>query len=422
MGVGFYIIGLLFFGSLNTLTTKVQFQIKSVGRDGEEKYFQKPWFEAIVMFLGMTTIIFFYWYKLSKQKPTNPDALSQGLIDGEQKKPSAWKVSLYIIAPAACDLLASCLCFIGLLYTTASVWQMLRGSMIVFSAILSVIFLKRKLYAFHWVGVSLCSAAIVMVGFASMKSDNGMPEEEFSQEVMGMGLIIIGQLIQASQIILEEALLKNISVDPLQIVGMEGVWGSILLVFVGMPLLYWLPGKDGGHVEDSIDTLIMIKNSTTLQAIIFFYWVSILTYNVSGMMVTQSLSGVVRCMLEAARTACIWLVDLFVFYYITPNFGEHWDNWSYLQLFGFVTLVTGTAIYSNVIQLPGFEYPASVAAQHKVDESKFVSPSLVLMMSPNLPPKKPKTDYQSLSADHDTPTVEFYSVSVPGKDKGNRDF
>lgn len=44
---------------------------------------------------------------------------------------------------------------IGLVIVNASVWQMLRGSIIVFTGILSVLFLKRKLKCFHWVGILL---------------------------------------------------------------------------------------------------------------------------------------------------------------------------------------------------------------------------------------------------------------------------
>jgi drug/metabolite transporter (DMT)-like permease len=45
---------------------------------------------------------------------------------------------------------------VGLLYVTGSVYQMLRGSNILFTGLLSWMFLKRKLYAFHWIGMVLC--------------------------------------------------------------------------------------------------------------------------------------------------------------------------------------------------------------------------------------------------------------------------
>jgi len=82
-------------------------------------------------------------------------------------------------------------------------------------------------------------------------------------------------------------------------------------------------------MEDSWDTLVMISNSGALQGIIVLYWFSILTYNVSAMYVTKALSGVQRCMIEAARTACIWAVNLVLYYYVTDGkFGEHWDQYS----------------------------------------------------------------------------------------------
>lgn len=53
---------------------------------------------------------------------------------------------------------------------TASVYQMLRGSIIVFSGVLSVIFLKRKLYINNWLGMALATGGIVLVGYASLQN------------------------------------------------------------------------------------------------------------------------------------------------------------------------------------------------------------------------------------------------------------
>lgn len=44
---------------------------------------------------------------------------------------------------------------------------MLRGIVVVFSAILSVIFLKAKLYYHKWVGVILILAGLSVVGLSS---------------------------------------------------------------------------------------------------------------------------------------------------------------------------------------------------------------------------------------------------------------
>ena len=47
---------------------------------------------------------------------------------------------------SAFDLAASTLGFIGLLYINASIWQILRGSQIIFSALFSILFLDRVMH------------------------------------------------------------------------------------------------------------------------------------------------------------------------------------------------------------------------------------------------------------------------------------
>jgi hypothetical protein len=43
--------------------------------------------------------------------------------------------------------------------------------------------------------------------------------------------------------IVEEVLLKKRRYPPLNVVGMEGVFGILLMVLVVLPLLYIIPGK-----------------------------------------------------------------------------------------------------------------------------------------------------------------------------------
>lgn len=82
--------------------------------------------------------------------------------------------------PAMCDMTATTLMYIGLLLvftfsirtfriliiyqTTPSVYQMLRGMIVVFTGLLSWMFLGRRLYAFQWVGMFL-----IIVGYVYYK-------------------------------------------------------------------------------------------------------------------------------------------------------------------------------------------------------------------------------------------------------------
>lgn len=64
------------------------------------------------------------------------------------------------------------------------------------------------------------------------------------------------QAVQAAQITFEDFFLSSMDISPLKIVGFEGLWGSLAMVVVLLPLVQHLPGAEGGGLhEDSIDTL-----------------------------------------------------------------------------------------------------------------------------------------------------------------------
>ena len=371
-----YIIGLLVFGSLNTLTTKIQFELSSVGVDGTEKHFKKPWFGTLTMFLGMVIVLGIHFINVMIRQNKKSNDKEVHLLESASKKASIkeatfWEASKLIAIPAILDLLATAMCFVGILYNSASVFQMLRGSMIIFSACLSVVVLRKKLHAYHWTGVGICCLAIVVVGYSNMMASsaaevtaNTVPQ---SKVVFGMALIIVGQVIQASQVVLEEKLLRGYTIEPFQIVGMEGVWGSLAMLLIFFPALYLMPGSDvGGSQENLYDTIVMMSNNKSLQYLVLLYVFSVFTYNMSGMLVTYALSAVHRTMLEASRTAVIWMVDLVIHYWICPSssFGETWTSWSWLQLAGFALLILGQSIYSELVKLPGFYYPPRPIVAH----------------------------------------------------------
>lgn len=365
-----YILGLLVFGSLNTLTTKIQFEMVSVGIDGESKHFQKPWFGTLTMFLGMCIVLVIHFINVAmrakKVDEKRIHLLETGNSANVESVPSFWKAAKLISIPAILDLVATGFCFIGLLSVPASVSQLMRASMIIFSAILSVTFLKRKLLGYHWFGVFLCTLAIALVGYANMMAANTesgpvdphRPSQ--SMVLFGMALIVLGQIVQASQVVFEEKLLRGYSIEPFHIVGMEGCVGTIAMILIVFPILYLVPGNDAGNTaENLIDTFAMLQNSRSLQYLVLLYIFSVFTYNMSGILVTYALSAVHRTMLEASRTAVIWIIDLVIHYWIAPtsSYGEVWTVWSWLQLAGFGVLILGQSVYSEIIKVPGFYYP-----------------------------------------------------------------
>ena len=163
-------------------------------------------------------------------------------------------------------------------------------------------------------------------------------------------------------------------IPPLKIVGYEGLFGSIAMIFVMLPIVQHLPGPEGGGIhEDSKDTWHMITHTPSIATVIGLDAIALLAYNVSGMCVTGHLGAVFRTVLETTRyiilethvlvyayvfliihiyiidiyfvffslfalnrTLFVWLVDLLLFY--TPlgfgRLGEEWTWHSWIQAAG----------------------------------------------------------------------------------------
>ena len=80
----------------------------------------------------------------------------------------SWGSFFICLLPAICDLGGTTLSGIGLLFTSASVFQMLRGSIIVFTGALSVVFLGRKLATFQVFGMFCTVVGVTIVGMSSL--------------------------------------------------------------------------------------------------------------------------------------------------------------------------------------------------------------------------------------------------------------
>jgi hypothetical protein len=146
----------------------------------------------------------------------------------------------------------------------------------------------------------------------------------------------------------EKVMTMDIPSPPLLLIGMEGLWGTVLCLLVVYPLVYYLPGEDHGSYEDPFNTIHMIMNSKTIQNAFIIYFVVIFLYNLFAVMVTFLLNSVWHAILDNFRPITVWMTDLFIFYVITSSgdFGEPWTKWSWIQVFGMTVLLYGTAVYN----------------------------------------------------------------------------
>ncbi|KAK4058649.1 hypothetical protein OIO90_000093 [Microbotryomycetes sp. JL221] len=113
-----------------------------------------------------------------------------------------WRTSLLFWAPAACDICGTTAMNVGLLLVPVSIYQMLRGALVLWVGVFSVIFLHRKLTRAQWVALATVMAGIAIVGASSLigpaepaidKADAA--EEAAANPLAGVMLIVAAQVL-----------------------------------------------------------------------------------------------------------------------------------------------------------------------------------------------------------------------------------
>lgn len=153
--------------------------VDSRGTDGTARKFDHPFVQATAMFFGETLCFIVYKSMLTYY-------LRSGRAD--EDLPDTIKGNrgfnpLIFLPPALCDMTATSLMYIGLNMTSSASFQMLRGALIVFTGVLSVVFLKRKLRWFHWLGIFLVTGGLVIVGLNDILTNKS---GDFKKVIIGM--------------------------------------------------------------------------------------------------------------------------------------------------------------------------------------------------------------------------------------------
>jgi len=167
VGMRLYMVmlGMFLTGTAGTILTK--WQNSMVGEntpaydhpDRLAKY-THPYVQSANMFIGEFLCLLVYlsknaFYRRSQQTPPSDD---------HQKRVNP----LLMAIPAAFDMVGSALMNLALTMIPASIYQMLRGTLIIVIAGMSILFLKRKLFRHHWTSIAVICLGLALVGLAAV--------------------------------------------------------------------------------------------------------------------------------------------------------------------------------------------------------------------------------------------------------------
>ncbi|XP_073349530.1 solute carrier family 35 member F6 [Pagrus major] len=320
-------------GSLNTLSAKWADMFSAKGcHDDPEHPFSHPFVQAVGMFLGeLSCLAVFYILLCHDRRRPEPT-----MNPGQSFNP------LLFFPPAMCDMTATSIMYVALNMTSASSFQMLRGAVIIFTGLLSVAFLGRRLAPSQWVGILTTILGLVIVGLADFFSGHRDDEHKLSDVITGDLLIIMAQVIVSVQMVLEEKFVYKHDVHPLRAVGTEGFFGFVVLSLLLIPMYFISVGGFSDNprqvLEDALDAFCQIGHKPLILLALLGNTVSIAFFNFAGISVTKEISATTRMVLDSLRTLVIWVVSL----------GLGWEQFHGLQVLGFLVLLLGTALYNGL--------------------------------------------------------------------------
>jgi drug/metabolite transporter (DMT)-like permease len=236
------------------------------------------------------------------------------------------------------DWTATTLVNMAYMLIAASVVQMTRGAIVIFTCLFSVAFLGKRQHRYHIVGVFLVFVGITLVSLSTFSNPSAENKAGGLAHLFGISLCIGAQVFQASMLVYEEKIMSKFTVPPLQVVGMEGTFG----ILFGIVLLFVLNAAD---VESTPAAYYQMTHSGPLFFAVVASIFSIAFFNFAGVTVTQRASAVARSTIDVSRTILIWAVEL--------SLG--WNSFNTLQFAGFVVLAIGTMLYNRIIILPQLE-------------------------------------------------------------------
>ncbi|KAI9679882.1 MAG: hypothetical protein M1817_004897 [Caeruleum heppii] len=305
-------------------------------------------------------------HRTLSQEAANPAIKPLVPNDDTRRQLKGWSITLLAL-PACCDIAGTTLMNVGLLFVAASIYQMTRGALVLFVGLFSVIFLRRHLRLYQWLSLVIVVLGVAIVGLAGaiqrdpqalptvtqlkQGATHGLETVKATaqtpaalQTTIGVLMIAGAQIFTATQFVLEEWILERYSLEPLKVVGWEGVFGFLVTLF-GMIVMHLAVGRtEKGRYGyfDAREGWREISHNRAVAVSSVLIMISIGGFNFFGLSVTRTVSATSRSTIDTCRTLFIWIVSL----------GLGWETFKWLQVAGFALLVYGTFLFNDIVSPP----------------------------------------------------------------------
>ncbi|TNV78278.1 hypothetical protein FGO68_gene9495 [Halteria grandinella] len=337
---------MLLSGSLNTITLKLQSLTPVDSLRGtidipKVQYFYHPFIQTFFMFVGEFLCLFLH--ALNEWRENQRTCKKVQILP--RKAPL-----LYFIIPASLDLLTVGLMNVALSMLEASTHQMLKGGNILVTALMGIIFMRAKVFKFHWTSMLMIFLGLFLVGAQDSLIETGAAQTS----TLGVVMILIGQFADATQNTVQAKFMKKFRVEPLQQVGLEGFWGLIVTALFLLAAQY-IPCShpelcQDGSLDNVSKALQEFDANHYLILLTLFACLTSIFYNGFALYITKHGSATQTCTIDISRTSLIWL-----FFLVVPINGLY-ESITLPKVAGFLLITIGTVFYNEIFKIPCFSY------------------------------------------------------------------
>ena len=363
----FYVLA----GACNAGFNKYIVSQKAFGRK-----FSHSWFLNLVMFVGesMGIPVYYVLFKKKenkKEKEENGELATEDKPEEEAEEEKKPEINRFLLAiPAFTDTCSTGLANIGLILLQASIYQMLKGSLIIMTFLMSKFIVKNKHTLDHYIAIPISTLGVILVGLSAYltaedKEGKDNNSSSASQTLLGIVLMLIAMFILSIQFIFDEYFMRKYSIHPLVNIGWQGIFGFFMnLILCGIfyftkcgsysenEVPYFVKNmctgddKNVWRPENIVFALRQYVENGTLTVLVPITIIFMSSFNILGVSITKYGSATTRSVTDNVRSFLVWLWFLLPF-----NQEDLIETFSVLQLFGFLCITAGAFIYNGMFKL-----------------------------------------------------------------------
>ena len=350
---------------------------------GDEKYlthtFYKPWFQTVLSFIGMacTLIVYEVGRKIRKISASEEAINTKFVHNSFEEKQQRWIFYVITAIPGLLRVISTAMMNISLLYLNASIVQAMQSTVLIYTILIEKFFKRKNMQLYHWVSLIL---SVFATGFLIAAA---VVQRISTRDcIIGVCLSVFTQIMRSATYLLETSLFRTIKTNATLYIGLEGLWGFLIIFTFAIPIFNISSTPEGhGLHEDLLDTIKMIGNNLLWVIPEVFVFLFTILFAISHSNITSQDHPQRLPFLEACSAIVVWLVEIIIYYSLAnteygkmhPKIGEKLYISSLITLMGYLIMAFSVIVYSRLLPLrwlyPQNDDEAAIFHTQRVDDN-----------------------------------------------------